>query len=150
MSLVGPTPAAKRRPIIAMTVCRHNPMVIYVAVGRRAARSLIGAYVGSTSGGRRRTEVRWVADATVPSAAVAVALFQPRGEPLVGRGPAGHLGCLKVHIPLSTVDDTHLGRSDDPDQPGRKSTGQHPLARTTPKQPSTNRAARSHRMGKLD
>ena len=52
-------------------------------------------HVGSTSVGRRHTEVRWVADATAPTTTVAVGLFQSRVSP--GRTGTGriHLRCFK-------------------------------------------------------
>ena len=116
-----PLPGITECTHIGMTVCLHSPMVIRVAVGRAAARTLIGSHVRSTSGGRRHPEVRWVSGATVPSAAVALALFQPRGEPHVVAGTGRiHLRRLKIHIASSIVDDVQLGRSHDPDLAGRK------------------------------
>jgi hypothetical protein len=73
-----------------------------------------------------------------------------RGRAAAGRRvPAGRIRPAGVTFPLlSTVDGSRPGSGHDPDQAGRKSTGQHAAARNVPKQPSTTGAPRSQIMGK--
>ncbi len=117
----------------------------------RCGRSSCGSYLIGGHVGRRREAADIPKSDGRPArrcpAPRSPSALQPRAGPQVGTGIGWISQRLKIHSRLSAVDGARLGRTHDPNQPGRKGTGQHLPARTAPKQPSTDRAPRSHKMG---
>jgi hypothetical protein len=82
-----------------------------VPVGRTTARSLIGPQVRRRLGSRRHTGARWAADATVPSAVVALVLFHQRRAPHIGTG-TGRIDPWRSKIHSSYPQWTKLGSAE--------------------------------------